>query len=731
MPVGARIIPAGVLLAAVLCAQSPLRNGGFADGKPGEAPAGWQVEGAGADATVRTVTGQCHAGTPCLAIESKSTSGGRVYVHQQFDAAPFRDRSFVFKATVRAQVSGPASAARLVVEIGRQDYTIALRDGMVNRPITSPEWGNYQISGTVAPDARSIQVGLELTGAGSAWFDEVSFSAAEGEPLEPPRPLTPQGLENLAALARMFGVVRYFHPSDEAAAADWSRFAITAVRAVEGATSPTELAAKLQSVFAPIAPRVQVLPAGAPRPMMEMQSGSYVTLWQHRGLGPPQGRPGSYFSMRFLVPATQTPLVAFAPYRADLPGAVSCLVPLALYRGANAVSQPPPMPPPPGSPSDRATRLAAVIVAWNVFQNFYPYFDDLGPVWLGALGPLLSKAAIDPDAQAFHATLQKMLVMLRDGRAEIRGPGAAPDYVPPVAWGMVEGKIVALSAAGADVQPGDALISIDGKPAGEVLEAIENSTPGSTPQAIRERALRLLLARAPREKVRLEVEPAAQSGTHRTVTLECLEHAGELYPKRPEKIAEIETGILYVDLDRVTDTDLAAALSPLVRARGLVLDLRGPHMTAQLFPVLGRLMNRGAQGPPQAAPIVTRPDGVETMYQENPWYASPMPPYFAAKKAFLIGGGTAGTAEMLLAFAAQFRLGEIVGETSAGAAGTLNSFTVPGGYELTWTGERVRQYDGSPLFGVGIRPTIAVAPTRAAIAAGRDEVLDRALQAVK
>jgi hypothetical protein len=43
----------------------------------------------------------------------------------------------------------------------------------------------------------------------------------------------------------------------------------------------------------------------------------------------------------------------------------------------------------------------------------------------------------------------------------------------------------------------------------------------------------------------------------------------------------------------------------------------------------------------------------------------------------------------------------------------------------------VRQYDGSPLFGVGIRPTIPISPTRAGIAAGRDEVLERGIQAVK
>jgi len=56
---------------------------------------------------------------------------------------------------------------------------------------------------------------------------------------------------------------------------------------------------------------------------------------------------------------------------------------------------------------------------------------------------------------------------------------------------------------------------------------------------------------------------------------------------------------------------------------------------------------------------------------------------------------------------------------------------VPGGYEITWTGIRVLKHDGSPLFGVRILPTIPVSLTRAGIAAGRDEVLEHAVHALK
>ena len=37
---------------------------------------------------------------------------------------------------------------------------------------------------------------------------------------------TTQQLENITAFNRLYGYVKYFHPSDEAAAIDWDKFAI-------------------------------------------------------------------------------------------------------------------------------------------------------------------------------------------------------------------------------------------------------------------------------------------------------------------------------------------------------------------------------------------------------------------------------------------------------------------------------------------------------------------------
>jgi len=69
----------------------------------------------------------------------------------------------------------------------------------------------------------------------------------------------------------------------------------------------------------------------------------------------------------------------------------------------------------------------------------------------------------------------------------------------------------------------------------------------------------------------------------------------------------------------------------------------------------------------------------------------------------------------------------IVGEATAGTHGNINPFTLPGGYNIWWTGMKVLKHDGSRHHGIGILPTVPATRTLAGVAAGRDEVLERGI----
>src|SRR5262249_34860823 len=88
-------------------------------------------------------------------------------------------------------------------------------------------------------------------------------------------------------------------------------------------------------------------------------------------------------------------------FTADLGGGVSCRVPLSLYTDAKGTRpKATTMRRPSGKPKDfpltgddRSTRLGGVVVAWNIFQHFYPYLAEVKTDWPAMLGESLATAA--------------------------------------------------------------------------------------------------------------------------------------------------------------------------------------------------------------------------------------------------------------------------------------------------------------------------------------------------
>ncbi len=130
--------------------------------------------------------------------------------------------------------------------------------------------------------------------------------------------------DNLTAYARLLAMIRFFHPSDEAAAADWNRVAVAGVAAVENAPDAPTLARSLDDFFRPLAPTVRVFPTGA-RPALpealrpEPSTENSILVWRHFG-GKFEGTSKAFRSERISnqAPRFGTLLQAIAP--GDLKG---------------------------------------------------------------------------------------------------------------------------------------------------------------------------------------------------------------------------------------------------------------------------------------------------------------------------------------------------------------------------------------------------------------------------
>lgn len=147
--------------------------------------------------------------------------------------------------------------------------------------------------------------------------------------------------------------------------------------------------------------------------------------------------------------------------------------------------------------------------------------------------------------------------------------------------------------------------------------------------------------------------------------------------------------------------------------------------------MLGHSTSEELKTAPMEVPRPTRPDRTDFPFQLSGWAVQPAKPQLQARPIFLIDGRAISYAETVMAMAENYKLGEIVGEPTAGTNGNINPFSLPGGYTIGWTGMRVTKHDGSPLHGVGILPTVPVSRTRKGVAEGKDEILLRALEIAK
>ena len=586
--------------------------------------------------------------------------------------------------------------------------------------------------------------------------------------------VTDDEVEALAAYARLYGYVRWFHPSDEGAEVDWERLAVLGAAEVRRARDAGGLQAALENVFKPIAPTLALRPTGsdgAGWPDNLPKLDGRVTYWQHRGvkLG---SRPSPYLGRRVIVgdeskerkplfegsPMT-APILAVALNR-ELEARLPLVLPvdranrtagdfapdfLALKERLAGFDYST------GDQNDPAVRVAGVVILWNVMQHFFPYHAEAGSDWMAQLRPAL-KAALEAETpDDYRDGLCRLLARLQDGHgvyyaelSEQRAP--VHEHVQtagglPIRVTVVDGRIV-VTAVGeaAPFAPGDVVASVAGTPALEVLAAREALVSGS-PHLRRYRALNRFGQGPVGATIDVVVERAGASMTI-PVTLEA-DKRGYFFNPMPEfelpAFAEVAPGVYYVNLVTCTKADYLARLNDLAQARGVIFDWRwdgqrrpisGPPVSV-VADVIPHLTDVEMHSAPFLVPQIVRPDREGWTWWDGGWPLKPKTPRIAGKVAFITTPGVVSYGETCMAIIDHFKLAMLVGEPTAGCNGNANFLPMPGGGTLMWTGMRVTKHDGSQLYLHGYEPDVPVARTIEAIKAGRDEMVERAIAAIQ
>lgn len=596
-------------------------------------------------------------------------------VWQAVDATAFRGQRVRLRGQVR---TANRARAQLWLRVER-GTAIGFEDDMEKHPVMTSHWAHAEVRGTVDADATRIALGVMSNGDGTVWYDglELAVQGADGtwKPIEIQDP----GFEadQLAASWRP-GNGRGRAISFEG----WN-VTLDHERPASGSAS------------------------------LRIERATQVTTAELFDEGPAAGETADI----------------------DLGAGLRARVPLALYSKDGhtigdvpaAARRSPTQPESEPGSFDAIAGIADVIIAWNVLEHFWPYWNLVSVDWNAELDTALRDTLDDRTVDDHAVTLRRLAAAAPDAHMRTTCVGESQPATPPFRVDVIEGQVVVIQSADPAVKPGDVIAAVDGHPASAVLGAAAALRSGSPHWKTYAGGWDFSLGPAG-STLRVRVR-RGQTQLDVTVT------RGDRPPAQNARpsIERLDDGVYYVDLGRASRSDIDAVMDRLAVAPGVVFDLREyPNSNHQ---VLSHLLTRPDDSTAwMAVPRVIRPDhgpGSVASWHTRGWAMPVLQPHIAGPVAFLTGPAAASYAESVMALVAYYRLGEIVGSATAGTNGNVAVIAMPTGCHLRFTGMRVTKHDGAQHHLVGVQPTIPASRTIAGLIAGRDEVLEKALAYVR
>jgi C-terminal processing protease CtpA/Prc len=437
---------------------------------------------------------------------------------------------------------------------------------------------------------------------------------------------------------------------------------------------------------------------------------------------------------------------------------LATLVLLLIRLGADAPAQPSP------SGSDEWTgsaeqKIWGLMTVWAEAKYTFPHFDRMPELdWDRTVEEYIPRVLDAEDVDAYYAVLMELVALLEDGHTRILPPWGhlKPGYdLAPIEVRILRDRFYvdrigeSPELAEQDIRPGAEILEVEGEPVGRYFaEKVLRYHSASTKQGNEAFFVVYLLYGPAGGKTTLKIRDMEGAVREVSVTRDAMSGAA---PFMTRMIANAFAGptirtrmlpgdILYVEIPNFEHEQASEDFTALIdglddRAiAGMILDVRynmGGASTI-VMPISACLIDE-----PVSSPIMKfrhfigayEAWGREAVWDTTRYEIEPRDgKRYLGPLVVLTGGLTSSSSED---FALELRVAgraTLVGQTTGGSAGNALKSTLPGGgtfYVATFT---ALVPGGEEYVGVGIAPDVKVQPTPADLAAGRDVVLERAVE---
>lgn len=689
-------------------------------------PIGWNIQGNEPEVITRehpTSSGQS------LRLSRTETSSDSFAYAAQVIPFDFIGKTLKLTGWLKTEQVSADGGAALWVRLDSGSNLAAFDNMAENMLKGTKAWQQIELSMEVPPDVDMLTFGTLLAGTGKAYFADLKLTLDDKPLEEAPKPtfiasephefeqdsgirisqLSTAQQQHLAVLAKVWGFVKYYHP--ESAKGNISMDAELFRLIPQLLTvSDTERDKKLITWINQL---------GELTPCDKCKESSEAALVH----------PAEFWLGWNLSAELNQQLARI--YATELPIPHYWVKPAP--RVANPVFNEKPYTD--ISYQDSGFRLLSLFRLWNIIHYYSPYRDLTEQPWeqvlLDAIPAIVSaKSELD-----YQLALAKVIYAIHDTHSQFNtrdltllrqfiGLNNVPADIRFIEQHAVVFKVYQENLP---IRVGDVITHIDNKTITERMEYLRPLLAASNePTRMRDLARLLLRTSDSKSEVRIMRDNQPLTLQLPALPLNTIERQNYYYEHGNSAYHRITPEIGYIRLDKIARVNLDEMMRSLANTKGLIIDIRNYPSEFVVFS-LGQYLY----------PLPYRFVSFTRMQPDNPgqfnWSEPTIvgqvnPNYYKGKIAILINEQTQSMAEYTTMAFRGAPKAKVFGSTTAGADGNVSRITLPGGYWTSLSGIGVFYPDKTPTQRVGIVPDVFVTPTVAGIKAGRDEILEQALQ---
>jgi len=396
---------------------------------------------------------------------------------------------------------------------------------------------------------------------------------------------------------------------------------------------------------------------------------------------------------------------------------------------------------------DDGFRLLSVFRYWNMIEYYFPYKHLIEKDWEQVLTEHIETFINAKNELEYEIAALKLIGEVQDTHANLWGGknkilDEKGTYYPPVHTIIVEGKLVVTDFYTDNVKENSAMSKFVGLNIGDVITTIDGI---ATDKLIAERLpfypasnystkLRDIAPELLRSNKSAIDVTFVRNNKSKTIKLSLFENneLSRFFLYRKEKDSKsfklLDDNIGYITLKNIKKEDISVIKKEFINTKGIIIDIRNYPATFVPFSL-------GSYFISETTPFVK----FTIANIHNPGEFTFTPPLeipkpkdsYNGKLVILVNEITQSSAEYT---SMAFKAGNnatIIGSTTAGADGNVSTIHLPGNLRTMISGIGVYYPDGTETQKVGIVPDIKLTPTIKGIKAGKDELLEKAIDVIK